>query len=172
MDVTMMRVSYSSQDIATCLQRIMVNGNSVRYAHLLNYRLFCPRCNMLLLTPPLPPPLPPSSWLWGGLPPRWRHTGFPGKVYRPQSAGRRYRWRSAIGLGSFERWPFALRPNGFFRIPGRHRPPHATKTKPPFKRPTFPRCPRIYIVLCENQIVARNPQEFPTGLLRDLGKCD
>ena len=33
------------------------NGNSVRYAHLLNYRLFCPRCNMLLLTPPLPPQL-------------------------------------------------------------------------------------------------------------------
>ena len=40
------------------------NGNSVRYAHLLNYRLFCPRCNMLLLTPPPPPT---SSWLWGGL---------------------------------------------------------------------------------------------------------
>ena len=55
------------------------NGNSVRYAHLLNYRLFCPRCNMLLLTPPLPPPTP-SSWLWGGLPPRWRHTGFPGSI--------------------------------------------------------------------------------------------
>ena len=147
------------------------NGNSVRYAHLLNYRLFCPRCNMLLLTPPLPPPIPPAhgcggvSLLLGG------GTGFPGKVYRPQSAGRRYRWRSRIGLGSLERWPFALRPNGFFRIPGRHRPPHATKTKPPFKRPTFPRCSRIYIVLCENQIVARNPQEFPTGL-RDLGKCD
>ena len=127
------------------------NGNSVRYAHLLNYRLFCPRCNMLLLTPPCPPS-PPQLMVVGG---SRGGTGFPGKVYRPQSAGRRYRWRSGIGLGSFERWPFALRPNGFFRIPGRHRPPHATKTKPPFKRPTFPRS-RIYIVLCEPNTCAKS----------------
>ena len=53
------------------------NGNSVRYAHLLNYRLFCPRCNMLLLTP-RPSPLAHgcgwvSSLLGGG-------TGFPGSI--------------------------------------------------------------------------------------------
>ena len=147
---------------------LLSRESSSQIRPILHYRLFCPTppCNMLLLTPPSPP-----NHERGGVSFLGGRTGFP-RLCSRQSAGRRYRWRSAIGLGSFERWPFALRPNGFFRIPGRHRPPHATKTKPPFKRPTFPRCPRIYIVLCENQIVARNPQEFPTGLLRDFGKCD
>ena len=55
------------------------NGNSVRYAHLLNYRLFCPRCNMLLLTPPCPP-LPPQLMVVRGSP--------PSSVAAPASPGR------------------------------------------------------------------------------------